>query len=218
MTGYYSFGHELGHNMGLNHSRSDPVGAGAFSYSYGYKDPGRAFRTVMAYCCGYPDCTAGCPRVLHFSNPGVAYGGKATGVSESSPSSANNALSLDNTRTTVAGWRDSNAVGVRVTAPNGGESWGVGETRSITWSGTALPMGTVVHLGATSAGRTQFIATVPAADGAYDWEISAQPGDSWRIKACVDAAPSRVSRRKKGGPNPTCLASDTSDAPFTITP
>ena len=37
MTGYYSFGHEIGHNMGLNHARADPVGTGAFSYSYGYK-------------------------------------------------------------------------------------------------------------------------------------------------------------------------------------
>ncbi len=26
-TGYYSFGHELGHNMGLNHARPDPTGA-----------------------------------------------------------------------------------------------------------------------------------------------------------------------------------------------
>ena len=49
-TGYYSFGHELGHNMGLNHAREDSVGTGAYSYSYGYKWTG--YRTVMAYAPG----------------------------------------------------------------------------------------------------------------------------------------------------------------------
>jgi hypothetical protein len=167
----------------------------------------------MAY-----NCPVSCTRVLHFSNPAVTYGGKVTGVSESSPRSAHNALSLDNTRVTVAGWRDSDALGVRVTAPNGGETWSVGETRSITWSGSALPADAVVHLGATVGGATRFIATVPAADGAYDWEVSAPPGSSWRIKACLDEAPSRVTRRKRGTPSPACLASDTSDAPFAIAP
>ncbi len=101
-TGYYSFGHEIGHNMGLNHAREDPTGTGAFPYSYGYKDPGNAFRTVMAY-----NCTVNCARVLHFSNPSVSYGGRPTGVNEVQPTSANNALSLNNSRMTVANWRVS---------------------------------------------------------------------------------------------------------------
>lgn len=94
-TGYFSFGHEMGHNMGLNHARTDPVGAGAFPYSYGYKWTG--YRTVMAYAPG--------TRILHFSNPNVQYLGNPTGVSETSPSAAHNALSLNNTRVTVANWR-----------------------------------------------------------------------------------------------------------------
>jgi hypothetical protein len=110
-TGYFSFGHELGHNMGLNHARVDPVGTGAYSYSYGYKDvmdsdndtqPDYDFRTVMAY-----NCPVSCTRVLHFSNPNVTYGGKTTGIVETSPSSAYNALSLNSTRVTVANWRTS---------------------------------------------------------------------------------------------------------------
>jgi hypothetical protein len=119
-TGYYSFGHELGHNMGLNHARTDPVGTGAYSYSYGYKNPSNLFRTVMAYCCGYPSCTPGCPRVLYFSNPNATYGGNPTGVSEASPSSAYNALSLNNTRVTVANWRQSSTASIQVDTPNGG--------------------------------------------------------------------------------------------------
>ncbi len=47
----YSFGHELGHNQGLNHARQDPIGTGAFSYSFGYKNPDNLFRDVMSYQC-----------------------------------------------------------------------------------------------------------------------------------------------------------------------
>jgi hypothetical protein len=130
-TGYYSFGHELGHNMGLNHARPDPTGLGAFEYSYGYKNPADAFRTVMAYCCGYETgaCRPGCPRVLRFSNPNVLYGGSPTGVSEALPNSAHNALSLNNTRVTVANWRVSLNPTVTLTSPNGGQSWPAGAAR-----------------------------------------------------------------------------------------
>jgi hypothetical protein len=213
MTGYYSFGHELGHNMGLNHARVDPVGTGAYSYSFGYKDPGNAFRTVMAY-----NCPVNCTRVLHFSNPNVSYTGKVTGVSEASPSSANNALSLNNTRTTVANWRTSNTPGIRVTAPNGGETWSAGSARTVTWTATSLPAGSLVHLGCTSASGTIYLATVPASQGSYIWQVPSTAGASWRIKACVKKAPSSPTRRTKGAPSPACLAADASDAPFTITP
>jgi hypothetical protein len=98
----YTFGHEIGHNQGLNHAREDPTGTGAFSYSYGYKDTSSLFRTVMAY-----NCSSGCPRVLHFSNPAVNYNGRPTGVSSDLPNSADNAQSLNNTRVTVANFRVS---------------------------------------------------------------------------------------------------------------
>jgi peptidyl-Asp metalloendopeptidase len=91
----YTFGHELGHNMGSNHAPSDPTGTGAFSYSFGYKDPQARFRTVMAY-----DCSPSCPRVLHFSNPNVFYNGWVTGTS-----TQNNATSINNVRTVVANFR-----------------------------------------------------------------------------------------------------------------
>ncbi len=208
MTGYFSFGHELGHNMGLNHARSDSTGPGAFSYSYGYKWAG--YRTIMAYAPG--------TRVLYFSNPGVSYLGQPTGVSEASSSSANNALSLNNTRTTVANWRQSSTPGIRVTAPNGGETWSAGSARTVTWTATSLPAGSLVHLGCTSASGTIYLATVPASQGSYIWQVPSTAGASWRIKACVKKAPSSPTRRTKGAPSPACLAADASDAPFTITP
>jgi hypothetical protein len=220
LTGYYSFGHELGHNMGLNHARQDysytPVGA--FPYSFGYKNPSHLFRTVMAY-----NCPVSCPRVLHFSNPNVTYGGNPTGVSEASPGSAHNALSLDNTRVTVANWRQSLNPSIRVDAPNGGEAWPAGSTQAIAWTASDLPAGAVVRI-IFSDGSGGFvtnragggaIASVPASQGSYDWEVPFEPGGSWRVKLCVPAPASPV-RGSPGGP--PCLASDTSDAPFSIVP
>jgi len=92
----YTFGHELGHNMGSNHAPDDPVGTGAYNYSYGHKVPTQ-FRTVMAYA---DNCAAPCPRVLNFSNPNVSRNGFPTGTA-----TRNNALSINNVRTSVANWR-----------------------------------------------------------------------------------------------------------------
>ncbi|HEX2100010.1 MAG TPA: M12 family metallo-peptidase, partial [Candidatus Synoicihabitans sp.] len=68
--------HELGHNFGCAHARSDPgatgTADGAFAYSYGYRfsavdDTGatRRLRTIMAY----NTADGGYARVPYFSNP-----------------------------------------------------------------------------------------------------------------------------------------------------
>ena len=101
----YSFGHELGHNMGSAHAPEDG-GSGYYAYSYGYKHPSNLFRTVMAY-----DCPGGCPRVLHFSNPDVNYGGAPTGTAVQH----DNARSIDQTASTVANFRQAVGSG---TAPS----------------------------------------------------------------------------------------------------
>ena len=118
----------------------------------------------------------------------------------------------------MANWRQSDTPGIRVTAPNGGEIWSAGSARAVTWAATSLPAGSVVQLGRTSGSGTDFLATVLASQGSYIWQVSSPPGASWRIKACVKSAPSSPTRRTKGAPSPACLAADTSDAPFTITP
>jgi hypothetical protein len=102
-TGYYSFGHEMGHNMGAHHDRANASGTGAFSYSYGYQAPDKAFRTVMAYNCS--PSPPGCPRVNHWSNPDVDHDGQPTGVAYTEPDSADNHLTLNNTAYTVANFR-----------------------------------------------------------------------------------------------------------------
>ena len=100
-TGYYSFAHETGHNMGAHHDRANSGGGTAmYSYSYGYQDPTLAFRTIMAY-----NCSGGCPRVNNWSNPEVLYNGKPTGVVSTAYNSADNRLTLNNTAPIVSNFR-----------------------------------------------------------------------------------------------------------------
>jgi uncharacterized repeat protein (TIGR02543 family) len=99
-SGYYcqdlTFTHELGHNMGSVHDRANSSFQGAYPYSYGYGVSG-TFGTVMSYIN---------PRIGKFSNPAITCaGGIACGVSETASNSANNALSLNSTRTGVASFR-----------------------------------------------------------------------------------------------------------------
>lgn len=87
----YTFAHELGHNMGSAHDQAHSSSQGAYPYSYGYGAEG-SFGTIMSYIN---------PAVGYFSNPQLnACAGRACGTS-----SANNALSLNNVRTTVAAFK-----------------------------------------------------------------------------------------------------------------
>lgn len=135
-TGYYSFGHELGHNMGSTHDHANGNSA-LYPYSYGYWAPkpasGYLFRTIMAY-----NCTGGCPRIQHFSNPNVYYGGQPTGVAyNNNPgTAADNARSLNQASYTVANWRDSATR--RPAAPTGLVATAQSPTRiDLTWQDKA---------------------------------------------------------------------------------
>lgn len=95
----YTPTHEMGHNMGSHHAPEDNASGALFSYSYGYKDQSRGFRTLMAYACsGSPSC----PRVLNWSNPGVSHNSGATGSS-----TQNNALSINNAANAVSNFRQA---------------------------------------------------------------------------------------------------------------
>ncbi len=98
-TGYYSFGHEVGHNQGAHHDPDNGSGA-IFDYAYGHQDSVNAFRTVMSY-----NCPGGCVRVNYFSNPNVNYQGAPTGIA----SYTNNALAISQTAPLVASFRSASA-------------------------------------------------------------------------------------------------------------
>lgn len=131
-TGYYSFGHELGHNMGATHDHANGNNA-LYPYSYGYWAPDYSFRTIMAY-----NCPGGCQRIQYFSNPNVFYNGKPTGVAyNNNPSvAADNARSINEARYTVANWRDSGTR--RPAAPTGLAAAAQSPTRiDLTWHDNA---------------------------------------------------------------------------------
>jgi hypothetical protein len=96
----YTPTHEIGHNLGAHHAPEDGAAGALFSYSYGYKDPTRGFRTVMAYAC--PTSGPRCARIPNFSNPAVSHNGATTGGSIQ-----NNALTINNAAFTAANWRQT---------------------------------------------------------------------------------------------------------------
>jgi hypothetical protein len=110
-----TFAHELGHNMGAMHDRIQVASSnngvikyGAYSYSFGYGVSG-SFVTIM----GYPASFANARRVGFFSSPLITcLGGVPCGVDESDPdNSADNAKTLNNTRTLIAAYRATAAAG-----------------------------------------------------------------------------------------------------------
>jgi chitodextrinase len=91
--------------------------------------------------------------------------------------------------------------GLTVTSPNGGESWTVGTTRSITWSSfglTSLRLEYSVDNGAT---WTVINGNVAASSGVYAWTVPNTPSITARVRIS-DALGS--------------LTRDTSDGAFTV--
>ncbi|MGD9904137.1 MAG: reprolysin-like metallopeptidase [Vicinamibacterales bacterium] len=186
----YTFAHELGHNMGSAHAPDDGAGQPSlYAYSFGYKNPANLFRTVMAY-----NCAAGCPRVLHFSNPDVSYSGATTG----SPAQHNNALSINNAAATLANFRQAvgggsaptvTAIGNVTIAEDGSTApiaFTVGDAETAASSlvvtavsnNTALVPNTpsALALGGSGAGRTLVVTPAPNQFGTASVTVSVNDG------------------------------------------
>ena len=116
-TGYYSFGHELGHNMGARHDWYVDDDTTPYGYAHGYVNTTDRWRTIMAYNTECSDGGFYCPKLQYWSNPDVDYGGDPMGVPEGTSTScaegvhpncdADNRKTLNNTAYTVANWRAS---------------------------------------------------------------------------------------------------------------
>jgi len=105
-TGVYSFGHEIGHNMGCLHDKGETNSCDTTDYHHGYRDPQAEFRTILAYDCtsGQCDENAGgeCERIQRFSNsnyPTYQYNGKAIG-----DETADNARLINEVRAEIAAY------------------------------------------------------------------------------------------------------------------
>ncbi|MEW5250067.1 M12 family metallo-peptidase [Microbulbifer sp. 2201CG32-9] len=77
-TGYYTFGHEIGHLFGARHIIANDSSTTPFPYGHGYCNvTPNTWRTVMAYGC--PSGTGG-PRIQQWSNPNVFINNEPTGT------------------------------------------------------------------------------------------------------------------------------------------
>jgi hypothetical protein len=129
-TGYYSFGHEMGHNQGAHHDVAVAGGGtGVYPYSHGWVDTMSQFRTIMAYgnACG------NCTRINYWSNPNGTYLGRTTGDT----ATANNALSHNNTVSIAANWRSSGVATYTVSATAGTGGSVTPASRSVVSGATA---------------------------------------------------------------------------------
>lgn len=146
-TGYYTYGHELGHNQGCAHDHDNSMpNDGLYPYSHGHRwiEPlpsSVTLRTVMAYPPGV--------RVNHYSNPDVIYNMFATGVPMHEPGAANNALTINNSASTVANFRHSQGTVVWIDFSNviNGESGTYAQPyNSIAEGINAVPFGGILRI------------------------------------------------------------------------
>ncbi len=166
-TGNYSFGHELGHNMGLRHDAFvDTNTTTPFPYAHGYVDLVNKFRTVMSY---NDQCAASgfnCTRIKGFSNLTQLYDTKAMGSA-----TADNATVLNATASTTANFRAAVASTVGfITDVDRSVSEAVGMVSlSVHRVGSATTAASVNW--ATVAGTATAGADFTAGSGTLNWAI-----------------------------------------------
>ncbi|MES2819344.1 MAG: RICIN domain-containing protein [Pseudomonadota bacterium] len=97
--------HELGHNMGLMHSRRQgDTGGTRYPYALGHGVDG-LFGTIMTY----PWVYNGARGVSKFSNPRIDCGGQPCGVPEGQPLQADAAKAVNNVRLEMEAFRPTKA-------------------------------------------------------------------------------------------------------------
>lgn len=107
-TGYFSFGHELGHIMSARHDwLVDPTSNAPFPYNHAYVNTADRWRTIMGYNSNCSNQGFNCTRIIYWSNPEVTYNGADMGIPEGQPNPSFNAKALNNTATTVAAFMES---------------------------------------------------------------------------------------------------------------
>jgi len=78
--GYYTFAHEIGHNIGAAHNPENASSDPAYPYAYGYRQETSTprWRTIMSYECPLKKC----PRENYWSNPRKTLNGLPMGTVE----------------------------------------------------------------------------------------------------------------------------------------
>ncbi|TQV88752.1 proprotein convertase P-domain-containing protein [Aliikangiella coralliicola] len=180
-TGYYSFGHELGHLQSARHNpEADPTNS-PYAFGHGYQYTSGGWRTVMAYNCS-PSCT----RINWWSNPNKTRNGVAMGTS----SRHDNARVLNLTAATMAGFKGGG------TNPPGDNELTNGVT--------------VSNLSGAKDAQIRYTMDVPAAANSLSFVINGGSGDA-DLYVKFGSAPTTGSydcRPWKNGNNETCTISN----------
>ena len=126
-TGYYSFGHELGHTMGAGHDWYVDAGVNpTHTYNKGYVNTSGRWRTIMSYNNECSDQGYNCTRIGYWSNPLKTYnnqplgieGGTNTSCSAGNPNNpdcdADNNRVLNETAYIVANFRRSSGCNISI--------------------------------------------------------------------------------------------------------
>jgi len=95
-TGYYSFGHEVGHLQAARHDPSNDPTNTPYAFGHGYQYASGNWRTIMAY-----NCSGGCTRINWWSNPNKTRNGVAMGTT----SRSDNARVLNLTSPAIANFK-----------------------------------------------------------------------------------------------------------------
>jgi hypothetical protein len=195
----YTPTHEMGHNLGSHHAPEDAAWGALFPYSYGFKDPVRGFRTVMAYGCD----TVPCARILNFSSPRVSHLGGVTGTGDRQ----DNARSISEAAFTVANFRRSPAAAPLAppSPPTGLRSSVTGNAVTVAWDAVAADDAAYyLQVGTLSGAADVFFASTGSATSASG--LLADGVYFWRVIAFNRAGPSSPSAEAQFTVGAPCLA------------
>jgi peptidyl-Asp metalloendopeptidase len=194
----YTPTHEMGHNMGSHHAPEDGAAGALFPYSYGFKDPVRAFRTVMAYACAGVTCD----RIPNFSNPAVIYRDGPTGTSVQ-----DNARSIEAAAFTVANFKQSAASTPRdlPPPPAGLYSSVNGNLVTVWWDDVPSEDTAFVLQVGTASGTADILSKSVHRTRSASGTLSAGTY-YWRVFSLNDAGPGASSSEGRFTVGPSCLA------------
>ncbi len=135
-TSYYSFAHEIGHNMGVGHDTYVDTSTTPYAYGHGYVNKADRIRSIMAYENDCSDSGFSCTRVNHWSATDRLYNGLS--IIGNSATARNNAA-LSASVSSIANYRTGSTAA----------SYALSVSKAGTGSGTVTSSPSGINCGST---------------------------------------------------------------------